>query len=647
MTGARIVLCLLAFATERVTATITICPNAEVGLQPWDDSKTWGGPVPQEGDQVVISSGMKVLLNVSPSPLDSITIEEGGFLIWGDFDDLTLTVSYILVKGNFEIGGESLECRFTKKANIVLTGLSNSTLEVEGYGRKFIGVAENGTVEFHGGNKLSWTRLVQTVPAAKTTCGVLYNHQTEAFSTEYVKGLHVLVFNLDGSVFDFQVFYTASSKPSDAYNNFKSFLTGIPVNKTVAVFVHRNLGKESYPGRDWEKVFTAVEAVGGLKTGSSLLRQVLKDEAYAFITRTGDSSLTKEDIDTKQTDELFLDVPETSLRFVIQDGFSTDILVLTKEVVNPKIKLMDDVSSWKDGDEIVVTSTDFEWRQTEVFKLVSCKECANNEKRLDHPFKYMHYGEVTHGVDERAEVALLTRDIVIEGVLEDTCYSNNQKEAQLCDFFDSDTFGGHFKMMRGFKAAHIEQVEFYHMGQQAFLGSYPIHFHMCDDVDGAWVRSNSIHHSQARCVTIHGTDGLEVSDNVCYKHKGHGFFLEDSAEQRNILDGNLGIGTEHGTHIPSDMSKDMCSDVAKPFCDSIATFWITHPNNYIRNNVAAGSDKNGFQFSVAKEPLGPSKQRQLERGLVTKDSAMYTKITEFKNNVAHSNVNNQAGYSFT
>ena len=53
--------------------------------------------------------------------------------------------------------------------------------------------------------------------------------------------------------------------------------------------------------------------------------------------------------------------------------------------------------------------------------------------------KYMHYGEVTQGVDERAEVALLSRNIVIEGRVENECPEVNDN----CDLYNQDTFGGH------------------------------------------------------------------------------------------------------------------------------------------------------------------------------------------------------------
>ena len=45
-------------------------------------------------------------------------------------------------------------------------------------------------------------------------------------------------------------------------------------------------------------------------------------------------------------------------------------------------------------------------------------------------------------VDERGEVALLTRNIKIEGELEPDCPTSNGN----CKAYSSDTFGGHFKV---------------------------------------------------------------------------------------------------------------------------------------------------------------------------------------------------------
>ncbi len=61
------------------------------------------------------------------------------------------------------------------------------------------------------------------------------------------------------------------------------------------------------------------------------------------------------------------------------------------------------------------------------------------------------------------------------------------------------------------------------------LASYPVHFHMALDVDAdgenPFVRSNSIRDSFSRCVTVHGTSGVHVEDNVAVDHFGHCYFL--------------------------------------------------------------------------------------------------------------------------
>lgn len=57
--------------------------------------------------------------------------------------------------------------------------------------------------------------------------------------------------------------------------------------------------------------------------------------------------------------------------------------------------------------------------------------------------QYLHTGEEIDGVDMRAEVGLLTRNIVVMGEMEDKCYPYSN---HICDFFDFDTFGGHIKV---------------------------------------------------------------------------------------------------------------------------------------------------------------------------------------------------------
>lgn len=55
--------------------------------------------------------------------------------------------------------------------------------------------------------------------------------------------------------------------------------------------------------------------------------------------------------------------------------------------------------------------------------------------------RYIHLGEEVDGVDMRAEVGLLSRNILVRGEMESSCYGNDA-----CKFFDFDTFGGHLKV---------------------------------------------------------------------------------------------------------------------------------------------------------------------------------------------------------
>lgn len=39
---------------------------------------------------------------------------------------------------------------------------------------------------------------------------------------------------------------------------------------------------------------------------------------------------------------------------------------------------------------------------------------------------------------------------------------------------------------------------------------------------------------------------------------------------------------------------------------TVASYWITNPNNIVRRNYAAGSDFYGFWYEIKQHPDGPS-----------------------------------------
>lgn len=307
------------------------------------------------------------------------------------------------------------------------------------------------------------------------------------------------------------------------------------------------------------------------------------------------------------------------------------------------LDLADPPEGWRSGDRVVVASTDYSMYQAEEFTLLPCPTCTANQVKVEGKAQFVHMGEDVDGVDMRAEVGLLSRNILIRGEMEPGCYGN-----EACKFFKFDTFGGHVKVERGFRAVHISGVELLHMGQQT-MGHYPVHFHMNGDVDesGGYdpptsVSQLSIHHAFSRCVTIHGSNGLMVKDVVGFDTLGHCFFTEDGPEERNTFDHCLGLMVRAGTLLPSDRDSKMCRDitegaypgyVANPRqdCSATSTFWIANPNNNLINCAAAGSEETGFWYIFHHVPTGPSE------GLYSPGRTEHTPMGQFTNNRAHSN----------
>ena len=70
---------------------------------------------------------------------------------------------------------------------------------------------------------------------------------------------------------------------------------------------------------------------------------------------------------------------------------------------------------------------------------------------------------------------------------------------------------------------------------------------------GSSVVGCSIHDSDNRFLTVHGTDYLVVRDNVGYRCAGHGFFLEDGTEVYNVLDRNLAVLATAAKRLPKQI----------------------------------------------------------------------------------------------
>ena len=286
-----------------------------------------------------------------------------------------------------------------------------------------------------------------------------------------------------------------------------------------------------------------------------------------------------------------------------------------------------DASGWRAGDEIVLASTDFDPRQAERRTISAIR---GNTITLDRKLDYMHFGKITFDVDERGEVGLLTRNIKLQAS---------------ADAEEQPFYGGHVMAM-GTSKMFVEGVEFNRMGQNLTLARYPIHWHLVGDAKGQYIRNAGIHDTYNRCVTVHGTNFLRVENNVTYNTVGHCFFLEDGIEHGNEFVHNLAIQTKCHTSkpcVPTNLAAagetrtgtngQQSKDVLLPSDNTVASYWITNPDNTYRDNVAAGSDSNGFWMSLPEHPNGKFEGTEIS----AKTWPRRTPFREFKGNVAHSN----------
>ena len=254
------------------------------------------------------------------------------------------------------------------------------------------------------------------------------------------------------------------------------------------------------------------------------------------------------------------------------------------------------------GDRLVIAPTNYYMYQAEE---VAVTAKSGRTLTLSEPLAREHFcgSDKFAGkkITECAEVGLLSHNIIIQG---NAASANTQ-------------VGGHFMAHHGSRV-RIEDAEFRRMGQLGRLARYPIHFHHLGDSDlGAYVRRVSIHDSYNRFITIHETNGVDVQEVVGYNTIGHGFYLEDGVETGNRFLDNLAIlvqDAEPATAVtPSDVDA--------------SAFWISHPDNIVNRNVAAGVGFAGFWLAFPEHPLGESYDPDIW--------PRRTPLGSFRNNTAH------------
>ncbi|HEV8377710.1 MAG TPA: G8 domain-containing protein [Tepidisphaeraceae bacterium] len=281
------------------------------------------------------------------------------------------------------------------------------------------------------------------------------------------------------------------------------------------------------------------------------------------------------------------------------------------------ITLSEAVNGWRVGARVIVTASK-EVEGGSTFRPGRNRSAAGNtEERiitaidglkitLDRPLEKEHFGEG----DYRSEVANLSRNVIIESA-------------------DPDGVRGH-TMYHLNSTGGLSYVEFRHLGKEAVLGKYPVHFHLVrDSMRGSAAIGLSIWDSHNRFMAIHGTDYLLIRDCVGYQSVGHGFFLEDGTEQYNILDRNLAVQAYRGKRLKQQ---------ALPFdANEGAGFWWANGRNTFTRNVACENDEYGYRFEILKASnFDPKlKIRDVDGKFVDKDVRTIP-FLRFEGNESHS-----------
>lgn len=286
---------------------------------------------------------------------------------------------------------------------------------------------------------------------------------------------------------------------------------------------------------------------------------------------------------------------------------------------------------WAVGDSIMVTSSRQSWSEAET-RTITAVSADMKTVSFNTGLSYLHNGSTitktrstdnkSWTVDMRAEVALLSRNVKIQGDA----------------VSETAGFGGHIMVMNGGTTccvtngrAFIEGVELYRMGQKSALGRYPMHWHMvAEGGAGQYFRDSVVRHSFNRAITIHGTESTLVENNFCYDHLGHGIFLEDGSERFNVIRKNVVLATTRpavGEEILDTDNNFITVQNRSP-----ASFWITNPNNTITDNVAAGTHGTGYWFAFPQKPLNASLTHPRFAGL----EPYKQPLGAFDRNTAHS-----------
>lgn len=325
--------------------------------------------------------------------------------------------------------------------------------------------------------------------------------------------------------------------------------------------------------------------------------------------------------------------------------------------------------SFQVGDEVVIGSSTVDYSEEDVRVVVSVASGGGETVLgLDRPLEFRHYGEIesygnasaprtiprneTLEIDLRAEVALLSRNVVIKGLdSQDTDIEFGDRalletSGSGRSVTTTNGIGGHIIVFGSAGRSRVDGVQLDQMGQAGRSGRYPIHWYLGGDRDGDYIRNSSITNSNNRGVVVHGTDNLLVEGVALHDIHGHGFFTQSGVEVGNRFISNIAFGIHRvGTTLmrndPFIVDVHDLTNNARSQFESSTAYWITSADNIYVGNISAGAEGSGFWFAPVAEAERPPTAEDFAKGppelvdIYNRDP-LALKIGVFENNTSHS-----------
>ncbi|XP_043545298.1 fibrocystin-L-like [Chiloscyllium plagiosum] len=196
---------------------------------------------------------------------------------------------------------------------------------------------------------------------------------------------------------------------------------------------------------------------------------------------------------------------------------------------------------WQEGDEIFVSTTSYNYTQTEI-RTIHSISFDRKTLGLNEALSYTHVAE-TQELKGRgqsytlaADIGLLSRNIKIIG------HNHPDKADEL--FGARVLISSFFHNGMEFKGnARIQDVEFYHSGQYGYLSyfgpRYSVSFLNLGEIveNESYIRGCAFHHGFTAAIGVFATSGLNIDDNVIFKTYDGGITLmgDRNRVRRNLV----------------------------------------------------------------------------------------------------------------